>query len=198
MANYHKTLGISPGASPDDIKRAYRKLALKHHPDKGGDEEQFKKITEAYEYLSGKRNGRLDYDERPFDFPEGFQHFMYGFGPRQQPRPPSTDAEVGLQFSLNIEQIRQGKTHNFQYTKSEDCVDCKGVGGESKNKCLDCNGFGVRQRTERRSNGAVMSIVGCKNCNGFGFEIVKPCNTCNSLGFVTKQYMLKFEVKEIK
>lgn len=198
MANYHETLGVSPGASQDDIKKAYRKLALEHHPDKGGNEEQFKKITEAYEYLSGKRKSRVDHDERPFDFPEGFENFMYGFGPRQHPRPPSSDAGVGLQFALSVEQIKQGKTHNFQYVKSEDCVDCKGIGGTSKQKCLDCNGFGARQRTERRPNGAVMSIVGCKKCNGFGFEIINPCKTCNSSGFVTKQYILKFEVKETK
>ena len=195
MTSYHEILGVSEGATADDIKKAYRKLALQHHPDKGGDEEKFKEITQAYEILSGKRESRENVIETPFDL-SGFGNFFHG---RRGPsRAPEHDAQVVLGFQLSVEHIREGKVFDYPYVKSETCLDCNGRGAEIKTTCKECAGSGAKQRVTQKDGMYHAAIVTCRSCTGEGFLLTNPCKKCDSKGFIEKEFRLKFEIKEIK
>jgi len=218
MSQYHDTLGVQSDVSPDEIKKAYRKLAMKHHPDKGGDEEQFKKITEAYEILSGKtkppRSSDPGFSGRRVDFDFGNirdileQMDMGGFsggrppsgmGFRGSQRPPERDSEVEATLNLDVAQIRAGGQYTLNYKLAEKCPDCHGKGGNNKAKCGDCHGTGQVKRAEKgMENQFVMYIIPCNKCQGSGIIIINPCIKCGTNGFVIKDNSVTFEVKEIK
>jgi len=210
MQEYYDTLGVSPGASQDDLKKAYRKLAMEHHPDKGGDEEKFKKITEAYETLTGKRKSRVQEPEfhdipgvDPDKIREIFERMHGGFGPsrgfrRQQNRPPEKDSDVGFSFQLSAEQIKQGKILEVQYTKSIPCKPCNGIGGTVRKSCPKCMGVGATQRIEQHGNMQFASLSPCLECRGDGTIVENPCKECAADGYTRKVEHLKFQFKEIK
>lgn len=212
MQQYYDILGVSPGASQDDLKKAYRKLAKEHHPDKGGDEEKFKKITEAYETLTGKRKSRTqepDFDNIPGVDPEKIREIFErmnggGFGPfssqfrRAQNRPPERDSEVGFTFQLSAEQIKQGKVLEVQYTKAVPCTKCNGIGGSERKACSSCKGAGAVHRMEQHGNMQFASLSPCLNCRGNGTIVENPCKECSTDGYTRKVEHLKFEIKEVK
>jgi molecular chaperone DnaJ len=208
MSNHHSTLGLQPGASQEDIKKAYRKLATQYHPDKQdtGDEEKFKQISEAYRVLSGKdKSPRQQHQE--FSWNDPFRHmhnFMnnaaknYNFHRTRIQKPPEEDKGVVVGLNLNIEEIKKGKEFKIEYKKSKLCQDCKGVGGEEKIKCSTCNGTGKIRETYSEKNISFATEFTCSSCGGAGEEIKNECKTCKGNGFVVYLEKLEFEVKEKK
>lgn len=191
MDNLYNTLGVKDNATQEEIKKAYRKLAIKHHPDKGGNEDTFKKVNEAYGILSDD-DKRSQYDNRnnnpfggnPFGGQGGghdpFGDFFRGFTQRRKkPTAPETivNVDVGaVESYLGSEKI-------ITYTKKDKCDTCDGSGGE-KNKCGICEGEGFR--TVRVGSGLFSQVVRqtCNSCNGEGYIFKKRCGTCN--GFMVK------------
>jgi molecular chaperone DnaJ len=201
MKNYYEILGVSKDASHEDIKKAYRKLALQHHPDKGGDESLFKEISEAYENV-GDENKRREYNHRldnpmagmfgggggrnPFN--DGNvddilnQMFGGGFGGgfgQQQRRAP----EKIIDIEIDVLESFTGVEKEMRYPRKSDCNTCRGTGGD-RSGCLTCGGQGhIMQRMGTGMFTQVVRVV-CQQCNGNGFVITNKCKTCN--GTATK------------
>jgi len=206
MKEHYDRLGVSPGASEDEIKKAYRKLAMAKHPDKGGNEEEFKLINESYSILTGKQINR---NAPPPAGPSGFgsindifdfinrQHGQ-GMGFKQAARPPSNDSEINLTLNVTVEDIKSGRTYGIEYHKSKPCADCGGVGGKEKETCSNCGGRGVVTQVQTQGNARYMTSFPCNICGGAGCSVKDPCKTCNAAGYVVYSEKLEFEMKEKK
>lgn len=181
--NYYNTLGVEENATQDQIKKAYRKLARETHPDKGGDEEEFKKISTAYDTL-GDENKRQQYDmqrQNPFgggDFNDLFSNFFGGgFNNRREPTRHTTTLNINLG---TIESYIGGKK-TITYKRKKMCETCNGGGGDKKT-CNTCNGVGsVRQQVNMAGFTQVVSSQ-CPTCYGAGEIIYNPCFVCNGNG----------------
>lgn len=204
MNQYYDILGVSPGSPKDEIKKAYRKLAATHHPDKGGDEEKFKKINEAYEILSGKRTPPKQQQQNPFhghhvNIDDMFAEF---FGQRvryqKRRRPPSTDEQVNLRFDANLAEIRKGRQFAFELERSEDCAVCNGKGAKEIKLCDDCGGRGQTQDISTNGNQYHINVHPCGACKGKGAVQVDVCNTCHGDGYKVKLETVNFYIKELK
>jgi len=197
--NYYTILGVNENASQDEIKKAYRKLAVKHHPDKGGSEETFKKISEAYDTLSDE-NKRQQYNNRnnnPFGGGGGFDPFSDMFGSMfNQGGGFSQNFRRGNDRVINVNvgvlESFKGGDKVINYTREIMCNDCNGQGGE-KTRCHVCEGHGYR--TIRVGASMFNQVVRqtCGNCKGSGQVYKTVCNTCN--GKTTKSNMETIKIK---
>lgn len=188
MSNYYETLGVNENATQDEIKKAYRKLAVKHHPDKGGSEETFKNISEAYDTL-GDENKRVQYDNKrnnPFgDMGGGFNPFsdMYNmFGQRFKRGAPDKVINV----NVGVLESFKGGEKTISYSREIKCDGCFGTGGD-KSKCVSCDGHGFNSI---KVGGSMFSQVirqTCSNCKGSGQVYKTICHKCN--GKTTKTTM---------
>ena len=196
MSNHYSTLGIEASSSPEEIKKAYKKLVMEHHPDKGGDEEKFKEITEAYEVLSGKRKEKQQ-QFSGYGFGFDFGDLFGGFRRRRQQyeKPATDDSQLKVNLSVSVEEIKQGKSFSFTYQKSKECLDCSGKGGKEVNECRYCKGLGCVQETRGDGNTMFSTVYPCKYCEGAGKSITDPCITCDAKGFTVYQENLEVDVK---
>lgn len=177
--DYYSILGVTETATQDEIKKNYRKLAKENHPDKGGDEETFKKISLAYDTI-GDEDKRQRYDmERKNPFAGGGFSFndMYNsfFGQqRQQPRNHTTNIDLNIG---TIESYLGGKK-TFTFKRKIKCETCDGSGGD-KRTCPGCQGRG--QQVNQINIGGFVQLVAtdCGHCGGRGEVLVNPCFVCN-------------------
>ena len=211
--DYYKILGVSKTSSPDEIKKAYRKLALTHHPDKGGDAGKFQAVGTAYEVLSDPQK-KNQYDNKGkgipgldgvnfSQFPGGFP-FQGGHGMApgmgsvfssmmfKMAKPESTRTDdIKHVMSLSLEDLYAGKTCKLAISRSIMCVTCKGEGGSGKHElsCTGCAGRGMRHI--HKGNTVTRSV--CMRCKGqgktTGFE--KVCNRCTSKGSVKDRTVIE-------
>jgi molecular chaperone DnaJ len=197
MENYYEILGIKEDTTSDEIKKVYRKLAMEHHPDKGGDEEKFKKISEAYDIL-GDDNKRSNYDyqrKNPFNGMNGgfnpFEDLFNRYNNRNQTKQTVPDKivdfEIGVLDAYNMTEVE------INYERKQGCESCKGNGGDKKT-CDSCNGYGFKEG--RIGNGFFTQVFRqhCEKCNGHGFSFVKKCNKCNTLGTQPKKEKVKIKL----
>ncbi|MCY6959706.1 molecular chaperone DnaJ [Clostridium brassicae] len=224
MANkdYYKVLGISNGASEDEIKKAYRKLAMKYHPDRNpGDkeaEEKFKDINEAYQVLSDPekksqydRFGTTDFNggfggTGGFDFSGGmggfediFDSFFGGFGGFSSRRKNGPERGEDIEYTLNLtfEEAVFGVEKEISLTKNEKCETCNGTGakpGTNSKTCDKCNGTGQVRYQRNTPLGSFVSTATCDKCNGSGKIITNPCHTCHGKGTVRKNKKIKIKI----
>ena len=194
MENYYDILGVTESATTDEIKKTYRKLAMEHHPDKGGNEEKFKKISEAYDTL-GDENKRTQYDnhrKNPFgNMNGGFNPFEEFF--EQQRR--NSVAEKIIDLEVGSLESFHGKEKTINYKRFSKCNPCDGKGGD-KTQCNKCNGTGAI--TSRIGLGFFQQIVRqpCSDCNGQGFKFTKRCNVCTGNGSVPTNESFKIKLPE--
>lgn len=203
MKDYYDILGISRSATNEDIKKAFRKLAKKYHPDQGGDEQKFKEASEAYAVLSDKKK-RAEYDmygktfngAGGFDF-SGFQGFgqsgvefdlgdifsdFFGGSAKGQSR---RGRDISIDIELTFKESVFGSDRRVLISKVGTCSDCAGSGarpGTKTESCNTCNGKGVIRETRNSFFGTFTSTRECPGCHGKG-EIPKdPCRTCRGAG----------------
>jgi molecular chaperone DnaJ len=214
--DYYQVLSVSRSASGGEIKKAYRKLAMKYHPDKNpGDreaEERFKECTEAYEVLSDQRKREI-YDtyghdglknsgySGPGNAEDIFSSFgdifgdLFGFGggrARTTRNGPVSGNDLRYDVEITFMEAVHGVSKEVQLTRKDTCWTCEGSGcrpGTSKQTCSTCNGRGQ----VIRSQGFFQMSSTCPHCHGEGSLVTDPCNDCNGSGLVdkTKKVALK-------
>ena len=205
--DYYEVLGVNKSATPDQIKSAYRKLAVKYHPDKNkGDkasEEKFKEASEAYHVLSNserKQNydnfghaafenggggrggfGNFDFSSHFSDIFEDFFGEGFGGGGRRSRRTSHRGSDLRYDLSITLEEAYSGKKQDIKFTSSEKCNTCKGSGskpGHDVGSCSMCGGHGQ----VRSSQGFFTVQQTCPQCSGSGEEITNPCSDCGGQG----------------
>ena len=205
--DYYDVLGVNKSATPDQIKSAYRKLAVKHHPDKNkgnkASEEKFKEASEAYHVLSNterKQNydnfghaafenagsgtggfGNFDFSNHFSDIFEDFFGEGFGGGGRKSRRSNNRGSDLRYDLSITLEEAYKGKKQDIKFSTSEKCDTCKGSGskpGHNAGSCSMCGGHGQ----VRSSQGFFTVQQTCPQCSGSGEEITHPCSSCNGQG----------------
>ena len=225
MANkdYYAALGLQKGASDDEIKRAFRKLAIKYHPDKNqGDKEaenKFKEINEAYQVLSDPekkerydRFGTVDFDGSGFggggfgggfDFSEMggfgdiFESFFGGGGGSRRRNGPQKGGDIEERVNLTFEEAVFGVEKEITVDRNENCESCKGTGakeGTSKKICPTCNGQGQVRVQRQTPLGSFVSTSTCNNCGGTGTIIEEPCTSCHGKSQVRKRRTISVKI----
>jgi molecular chaperone DnaJ len=195
--DYYEALGVGRNAAPDEIKRAYRVLARKLHPDANPNdshaEERFKEITRAYEVLSDpEKKQRYDMfgDERAaggfadFGISDLFSTFFGGAGGSTR-RGPGRGADVLAEVELTLEEAAAGVERDVTVSMLGECETCSGNGsapGTFPSTCSQCGGSGEIRQVRRTFLGEVMTAGGCPRCGGSGREITEPCPRCHGGG----------------
>lgn len=220
--DYYDVLGLKKGATDDEIKSAFRKLAMKYHPDKNqGDkeaEEKFKELNEAYSILSDPdqknkydRFGHAGVDpnagfggaggfEGGFGgFEDLFNMFGGGFGGFQQTRRngPRRGADIQRHMTISFEEAAFGTKKEIRLTKDVACSECEGSGaakGTSKKTCPTCSGTGQVRTVQSTPLGQFQSVRPCDECDGTGEVIEKPCPKCSGTGKVRKTVTLSVDI----
>jgi molecular chaperone DnaJ len=214
MADFYQTLGVQRGASEEEIKKAYRKLAMTYHPDRNNGakeaEEKFKAITEAYDVLrdpnkralydrygeAGLRGGaagfhHVDLSEalnifmRDLGGLGGFSDLFGGGGGRGGG--PRTGSDIKIAMPLTLAEVATGVEKTVTVRLLEPCDRCDGRGaepGSSPVTCSTCNGTGEVRRAQRSFFGQVVSVAPCPTCAGEGTIISSPCKKCRGEGRV--------------
>jgi molecular chaperone DnaJ len=203
--DYYEVLGVDKKATADEIKKAYRKLAKEHHPDKNaGDkeaEEKFKEISEAYEILSddGKKakydrfghTSGADAGHNPFRRRNPFG----GFNPFGEEMPTQrVGANMSLLLKLSLEEIFNGVKKTYKYTRNVSCHTCEGHGGTDVHDCTTCNGSGSVTQVYNTPIGYVQQQSTCTTCDGVGKTYKTKCNTCNGSGLEKKEETIEVDV----
>ena len=182
-------MGIPKTATPEEIRKAHRKLVIKLHPDKGGDPEKFKEMQNAYEVLSdpkkreiydkygeeGLKNGGAEFD--PFDF-------FGDFGPFRTRSSQNVKRKCKaklVELSITLEDSYNGGRKEVEYERRIVCPKCKGTGSanpDAKTTCSKCNGSGVRLIVQRHGPMIMQTQTTCDECNGEGKIINDKCKEC--------------------
>jgi molecular chaperone DnaJ len=203
--DYYEILGVKKNATSDEIKKAYRQIAKKNHPDANPNnkeaEEIFKNAAEAYEVLSDTKK-RSDYDN--FGHRTNFNtsnddlfNFMrnHGFGNhgfrRQQVR---KGTDMSLTIKLTLEEIFTGIDKKIKYNRNDSCKTCDGHGGTNPKSCVSCNGTGIKTAVYNTPLGQVHQTFTCDDCSGEGSVNENVCNDCNGSGLISVEEMIDINV----
>jgi molecular chaperone DnaJ len=211
--DYYKLLGVSESATADEIKKAYRKVAMKFHPDRNqGDkvaEEKFKAAAEAYEVLSNLEKRKI-YDRfgldglnsrgfggGPNDINDIFSHFgdLFGFGQQRGRAPggPVQGADLRYDLTISFMEAVHGTEKDIEINKPETCWTCEGTGsrpGHKPETCPTCKGHGQTIR----SKGFFSVSTTCRSCRGEGIIIKEPCADCDGNGLVNKKKKVALKI----
>ena len=214
--DYYEVLDVARNATDEEIKKAYRKLAMKYHPDRNQDnpsaEEKFKEVKEAYEMLSDSEK-RAAYDQyghagvdpnmgagggfgggNPFgDFGDIFGDIFGGMGGRQRGPQVYRGADLRYTMEISLEDAAAGKVTQIRVPNWEECDVCHGSGAEpgtSAETCPTCQGQGQ----VRMSQGFFSVQQTCPTCHGTGKHIPTPCHKCHGQGKIKTQKTLEVNI----
>ena len=218
---YYDRLGVSKDASQDEIKRAYRKMSKKYHPDinkEPGAEEKYKEVQEAYETLSDDQK-RAAYDQYGpdganagfggqggfggFDGGAGFGGFedifssFFGGGAARNPNAPRQGDDLQYRVNLSFEEAVFGAEKEVHYNREATCKICSGSGakpGTSPVTCGRCHGQGVINVDTQTPLGVMRRQVTCDVCHGTGQEIKDPCQTCHGTGHEKQSHKVSVKI----
>jgi molecular chaperone DnaJ len=205
-SDYYDTLGVPRDASADEVKRAFRRLAMQYHPDRNsepGAEARFKEINEAYEVLSDPER-RSTYDRfghAGLDGQMGGSRGFEGFGPfggfgdifdaffgaatQARRRAPSRGADLQVGLELSFEEAAFGTSKTIVVNRTELCGTCNGLRAEpgtEPQRCTACEGTGEVRRVQRSVFGQFINVGVCDRCRGEGLIVNSPCKHCRGTG----------------
>ena len=222
--DYYKTLGVDKNATKEDIKKSYKNLAKKYHPDLNKDSgatEKFKEINEAasvlgddekrkhydqYGTASPEQFGRssgFDYSDSSsfadfgFDFDEIFDSFFGGgFSARPRGQRQRRGSDLIAEIEITLEEVAEGSEKTISLKKQEKCSECNGSGAEdnSMETCEDCQGTGVIRVRQRTPFGIFQTSTTCRTCQGTGQFIKNKCKECKGTGRVHKDRKIKVSI----
>ncbi|MGD6808730.1 MAG: molecular chaperone DnaJ [Candidatus Bathyarchaeia archaeon] len=222
--DYYEVLGVEKNASKDQIKDAYRKLALQYHPDRNkeaGAEDKFKEISEAYAVLSDEQKrsqydnlGHAGFDQqytsedifRGADFDSIFRDMGFGdlfrtifggggFGGGYERTNRGQD--IGYNLEITLEEAAKGVEKDIQIPRTERCDVCGGSGAQPDTNvtvCPRCNGAGRIQNMHKSGFGMFVQVVACPQCRGKGKLIETACTNCNGSGLVRKKRKITVKI----
>ena len=219
MSDYYSVLGVSKDADSATIKKAYRKLAMKYHPDKNPDnkaaEDKFKEAAEAYEVLSnsekrsrydrfgkagvggpggGGGQGFHDVNDIFSSFGDIFGDFFGGGGQRRGGRSdafrPRKGADLRYYMDVSLMDVKLGSEKEIQFDSEADCDLCDGFGGLEPQTCGHCNGAGQVVHQQ----GFFQMARPCPQCRGKGKSFKESCHTCNTSGRTHKKRKIKVNI----
>lgn len=206
--DYYDVLGVPRSADAQEMKKAYRKLAMEYHPDRNPSEdaaEKFKEINQAYEVLSDEQKRQM-YDRfghagvegnaagNGFD---GFHNFEGGFGDifdaffgggqrgGRRRRGPARGADLRFNMRLTFEEAVFGVEREIEFQRQERCTRCAGKGAEPGTElatCPECNGAGEIRRSQQSIFGQFVNVAACARCSGDGKIVPEPCEDCRGTG----------------
>jgi molecular chaperone DnaJ len=221
--DYYEILGVPRNASPDEIKKAYRKLARKYHPDanqgNADAEKKFKEINEANDVLSDAKK-KAQYDQFGFagDIPQGggfgggdpfggmggdifgdiFDSFFGGRGrSRTAPNAPRRGSDLEMSMRITLETAYKGVSREVEVPREENCPRCSGSGAEpgtGVETCSGCGGSGQVERVSSTPFGQMVQVVPCVQCKGTGKVIKTPCTECRGHGRVRRSRKLDVKI----
>lgn len=220
--DYYEVLGVPKDADAASIKSAYKKLAIKHHPDKNpGDkqaEEKFKEAAEAYSILSDEqkkaqydRFGHAGMNAGGGGGPQGFSNFEDifsafgdifgggdfsggGAGRRGRPSGPPRGQDIQIALTLTLKEIASGATKKIQLKRYNACKTCGGAGGTGKQTCTTCNGQGQVRRVQNSFFGQVVNVSSCPQCGGTGQQVKTRCPDCAGQGRVMDEALIQVDI----
>ena len=215
MTDYYKTLGVSKNASKEEIKKAYKKLAKKYHPDLNKNDsksaEKFKEINEAYSALSDETK-RSNYDrfgsagaqQHSHGF-EGFQsrdfgdisdifESVFGFGGQRSRNVRRKGQSLKVELELSFKESVFGTEKKIKVTRSELCDSCSGLGGKGEINCSTCKGTGQIRKSIRTPFGMFAQTATCSSCHGDGKTVKHTCKECKGQGKVRNTSSISVKV----
>ncbi|MDQ2961091.1 MAG: molecular chaperone DnaJ [Candidatus Dormibacteraeota bacterium] len=212
--DYYQVLMVERNASAEDLKKAYRRLAMQYHPDRNqgdkGAEEKFKEVGEAYSVLSDpQKRQRYDSfghagDSMPdlgsFSFDSAFDlfdMFFGGGGGRRRQAGPQPGADLRMNVDISFEESVFGATRTVEVPRKGTCPDCAGSGaapGTTATTCTDCKGSGQVRRAVQSIFGQMVNVAACPRCRGEGRIIDQPCPTCRGQGRVDERQHLDITI----
>lgn len=212
--DYYNILGVSRNATKEEIKKAYKQLAKKYHPDinkEPGSAEKFKEITEAYDILSddqkknrfdqfgtaeehGSYEGYSPFSDFGFDLGDIFEGF---FGGRRKRSHAVRGNDLAYDLEITLEDAAAGKKTKIPVTHMETCPNCHGKGAKEEDavkQCGHCHGSGYAKKTIRTPFGYFSQTSPCSDCQGEGTIIAHPCGECDGLGRTRKERHIEIEI----
>ncbi len=207
--DYYETLGVGKNASKEEIKKAYKTLAKKYHPDLNPNnkesEKKFKEINEAYSALSDdtkrenyNRFGSADannfqgFNSNFQGFDEVFESFFDLGGGRRGRR--SKGRDIKYEMEITFLEACFGVSKEINISKLEQCEKCKGLGGEGEENCRKCKGTGRLQKSFRTPFGMFAQTTVCDECYGQGKSVKNVCNECKGYGRVKKSRKISVKI----
>lgn len=196
--DYYEVLGVKRDASADEIKKAYRKLASKHHPDKGGDTNTFQEIQGAYDVLSDEEK-RRQYDQFGHSQPGGqqyhdpFAHMREHFRQHFEQQSRDIGPDIQTRVDVTLEEVALGCTKSVTVRRPAQCKTCDGTGakpGTDVKNCTHCDGTGhmfIRQ-------GPMQMMTACPMCRGAGKIVEEHCGDCHGQGVVPETKTLEVKI----
>ncbi|GAG58709.1 unnamed protein product [marine sediment metagenome] len=220
--DYYGVLGLSRDCTLTDIKREYRKLARKYHPDlNNGDpkaEEKFKEISEAYAVLSNE-DKRRQYDQfgfsrslfEDFDFGSVFSEFDFGdifdrffgagfgspFSTRQRSRRKERGSDISVGMKISFKESAYGVKKEIEYNADDICEVCRGKGSAADDgiiTCRECSGTGKVRTARQTLIGNIITTSTCRDCGGTGKIIKDPCKKCRGRGYHSRKKKVKLDI----
>jgi molecular chaperone DnaJ len=213
--DYYKILNVDKNSTQDEIKKSYRKLSKKYHPDVSKDpesESKFKEISEAYGIL-GDQDKRSSYDRfgsggNPFGNPfggqgHGFSHddifsqfgdIFGAFGKTYGGTRKQRGNDLRMKVNITIDDVLNGITKKIKYKRQDKCNTCSGKGGTDVRDCIPCNGTGRRIIVQNTPFGQMRQEAGCPDCVSTGKMIKNTCIDCNGSGTITKEEIVDIEI----
>ncbi len=221
--DYYEILELDRTAGGEEIKKAYRKLAMKYHPDRNPDdpsaEARFKEATEAYEVLKDDQK-RAAYDRfghagvrgaagqaagMDFDLQDALHAFMRDFGGfedifgggRRGRVQPNRGSDLQVRVELTLADVAEGATRKLKIKKTTTCGTCTGAGhapGARTATCADCKGSGQLRQVHRTFIGQFINVVPCARCGGEGQTVDKPCPKCGGEGRVRGEETVEVDI----
>ena len=215
--NYYEILGVDKKATPEEIKAAYRKLAMKYHPDRNqGDEaaaEKFKEVNEAHETLSDQqKRAAYDYElEHPGmgagfggfggggfeDISDIFSSIFSGFGGGGRATRSNIGEDIQREMTLSFMDAAKGCKKTISYTRNQTCGSCRGTGaknGTAYTTCSRCQGNGVIQQVQQTMFGRTIRQTECPECNGTGKKVTDKCPDCKGKGSQRTETTVNIEI----